>query len=63
MNSALPEQVPCPTCKKKVRKDQSAHYPFCSERCQLVDLGQWLKEGYRIEGDEPLAMSGDDGED
>ena len=24
--------------------------PFCSERCQRVDLANWLGEGYRIEG-------------
>ena len=22
--------------------------PFCSERCQLVDLGRWLSEEYRV---------------
>jgi len=57
MSSPLPEQVPCPICRKKVQKGQGPHYPFCSERCQLVDLGRWLKEGYRIEGDEPLSSS------
>jgi len=25
-------------------------FPFCSERCRLVDLGRWLKEEYRIPG-------------
>lgn len=24
------------------------HFPFCSERCRLVDLGGWLEERYRI---------------
>jgi endogenous inhibitor of DNA gyrase (YacG/DUF329 family) len=24
--------------------------PFCSERCKMADLGQWLSGGYRIEG-------------
>jgi endogenous inhibitor of DNA gyrase (YacG/DUF329 family) len=23
-------------------------YPFCSPRCQLIDLGRWLGEEYRI---------------
>ena len=22
--------------------------PFCSERCKLIDLGQWASEAYRI---------------
>jgi hypothetical protein len=26
--------------------------PFCSERCQLIDLGDWLSENHRIKGDE-----------
>lgn len=26
--------------------------PFCSERCKLIDLGNWLGESYRIAGDE-----------
>jgi hypothetical protein len=25
--------------------------PFCSERCRLIDLGQWLEEDYRVAGD------------
>ncbi|HEX8111219.1 MAG TPA: DNA gyrase inhibitor YacG [Kofleriaceae bacterium] len=25
-------------------------FPFCSERCHLVDLGRWLGEDYRIPG-------------
>jgi len=22
--------------------------PFCSERCKLIDLGQWATEKYRV---------------
>jgi uncharacterized protein len=25
-------------------------YPFCSDRCRLLDLGKWLGEEYRIPG-------------
>ncbi len=28
-------------------------FPFCSERCRLIDLGKWVEEGHRIE--EPFA--------
>jgi hypothetical protein len=42
----------CPICKKPVPpKDPNAPkstYPFCSERCQLVDLGRWLDGKYQI---------------
>jgi endogenous inhibitor of DNA gyrase (YacG/DUF329 family) len=27
--------------------------PFCSARCQLIDLGQWLGEAYRVPDDGP----------
>lgn len=41
--------VPCPQCGKPVSWDVSSPYrPFCSERCQLVDLGKWANEDYRV---------------
>ncbi len=38
----------CPSCRRRVVKDGNKAFPFCSERCQLVDLGRWLSEEYRI---------------
>jgi endogenous inhibitor of DNA gyrase (YacG/DUF329 family) len=29
-------------------KPVSDPFPFCSHRCQLVDLGRWLGEEYRV---------------
>jgi len=43
----------CPTCRVKVVQpaaQPSKLFPFCSERCHLVDLGRWLGEEYRIPG-------------
>jgi uncharacterized protein len=41
--------VPCPHCGKEVVWGAESPYrPFCSERCKLIDLGQWANEGYRI---------------
>jgi endogenous inhibitor of DNA gyrase (YacG/DUF329 family) len=37
----------CPTCGQ-VAERSSKLFPFCSDRCQLVDLGRWLSEEYRI---------------
>jgi hypothetical protein len=38
-------------------------FPFCSERCRLIDLGRWLGENYRIPGagakEEPAQDSDD----
>jgi len=37
----------CPTCKTIVlRTDES--FPFCSDRCRVIDLGKWASGGYRI---------------
>lgn len=52
--------VNCPQCGKATVWDAANPYrPFCSERCKLIDLGQWATEGYRIPEPEP---SGDLGE-
>jgi uncharacterized protein len=37
----------CPICKKTVTLDDP-YVPFCSERCKLIDLGNWASEKYVI---------------
>ena len=37
----------CPICKKPVTLADPL-MPFCSERCQLLDLGNWASEKYVI---------------
>jgi hypothetical protein len=37
----------CPTCRKIVLKNEP-DFPFCSERCRVIDLGRWVSEGYVI---------------
>ena len=37
----------CPTCKTIVLRTDE-HFPFCSDRCRLIDLGKWASGGYRI---------------
>ncbi|EEG10478.1 DNA gyrase inhibitor YacG [Pseudogulbenkiania ferrooxidans] len=45
--------VACPTCGAAVRwEPQSRYRPFCSERCKLIDLGQWADESYRVPAEE-----------
>ncbi len=44
---------PCPICKQPATPE---YRPFCSRRCEDVDLGRWLKGAYAIpasETDEP----------
>lgn len=46
--------LPCPTCRKPARWSKANKYrPFCSERCRLIDFGDWAEERNRIAG-EPL---------
>ena len=43
--------IPCPTCGRPVEwSDRSPYRPFCSKRCRLIDLGEWLDEDRRIPG-------------
>ena len=37
----------CPICRKIVLRKEP-EFPFCSERCRLVDLGKWASGGYVI---------------
>jgi endogenous inhibitor of DNA gyrase (YacG/DUF329 family) len=41
--------IPCPICKKPVSLDDP-NMPFCSDRCRLIDLGNWATEKYSIPG-------------
>ncbi|MCF7992623.1 MAG: DNA gyrase inhibitor YacG [Thiohalocapsa sp.] len=45
----MSKTVNCPTCGRQVRWEPASTYrPFCSERCRLIDLGDWLDESHRI---------------
>ena len=38
----------CPICKKEIAREENSYAPFCSERCKLIDLDNWLSGRYRI---------------
>tara|TARA_R110002111_G_scaffold96108_4_gene148914 strand:- start:500 stop:694 length:195 start_codon:yes stop_codon:yes gene_type:complete len=43
--------VHCPQCQKLVTWDDKAEWkPFCSERCKLIDLGDWAVGNHKIAG-------------
>lgn len=55
----------CPICKRLVpvpkpgaTKEERGFYPFCSDRCRMVDLGRWLSDAYQI----PVREEDDDEE-
>jgi len=41
--------VACPTCNQPVEwRPENKLRPFCSERCKLIDLGEWAAEKYKV---------------
>jgi endogenous inhibitor of DNA gyrase (YacG/DUF329 family) len=37
----------CAICKKPLA-ERAKNFPFCSERCKLVDAGNWFEGSYRV---------------
>ncbi len=47
-------RIRCPICDgEMVGPDRSAwpDFPFCSQRCRLIDLGRWLGGKYHLATD------------
>ena len=38
----------CPICRQPPAAQTETDFPFCSERCRLLDLGNWASEKYKI---------------
>lgn len=38
----------CPMCRKPVESEKDPEFPFCSERCRVLDLGNWSSEKYVV---------------
>jgi endogenous inhibitor of DNA gyrase (YacG/DUF329 family) len=47
MPSKRPIKLRCPICKKRT-KATDPDFPFCSDRCRLIDLGKWASGAYVI---------------
>jgi endogenous inhibitor of DNA gyrase (YacG/DUF329 family) len=41
-------RIKCPSCRKEGEWFATPYGPFCSKRCKLVDLGQWLNEEHKL---------------
>jgi endogenous inhibitor of DNA gyrase (YacG/DUF329 family) len=39
--------IKCPICRKEVTRE-NPEFPFCSDRCRIIDLGNWASEKYVI---------------
>jgi endogenous inhibitor of DNA gyrase (YacG/DUF329 family) len=53
-------RLKCPICKKSVQA-KDPEFPFCSERCRLIDLGKWASGGYVVSP--PSSDANDDVQD
>jgi uncharacterized protein len=58
----------CPICRSVVEpaEEGQRRVPFCSKRCQQIDLGNWLGEAYGgtlPEATQEAVQSQADGED
>ena len=40
-------KLKCPICKKAVQA-KDPEFPFCSDRCRLIDLGKWASGAYAV---------------
>jgi endogenous inhibitor of DNA gyrase (YacG/DUF329 family) len=52
--------VKCPICRKPVAPE-NPDSPFCSDRCRILDLGNWASERYVFSS--PINDSMDDPDD
>ena len=56
----------CPICNKQIPAEQmkeNEFFPFCSQRCQLIDLGHWLDGDYVIPDRREKAEEESEGEE
>jgi endogenous inhibitor of DNA gyrase (YacG/DUF329 family) len=43
------KEIKCPQCGRlSFYSPENVYRPFCSERCRLIDLGQWADGTYRV---------------
>ena len=52
-------EVACPRCGTRREWEGNPFRPFCSERCKMIDFGDWLEERHVITG-EPAETSEDE---
>lgn len=63
MTGSSIKTVNCPSCGAEVKWTEANSYrPFCSERCKLIDFGEWATEKNSIPG-KPVFPELEDTED
>jgi endogenous inhibitor of DNA gyrase (YacG/DUF329 family) len=52
------KQIKCPQCGRLTfYSPENKYRPFCSERCRLIDLGQWADGSYKLASEDALSES------
>lgn len=57
------KDISCPTCgKKNTWTPDNAFRPFCTDRCKLIDLGDWASDKHALPGEpvDPEQFDGDE---
>lgn len=47
MHRKKTQSLRCPACRTLVLRENE-NFPFCSDRCRLIDLGKWASGKYVI---------------
>lgn len=57
------EHIKCPICAKaNTWRSENKYKPFCSDRCKLIDLGEWASETRAIPSSPADFSQSDDSE-
>lgn len=61
--AAKVKSVACPSCGTQVEWiERNEFRPFCSDRCKLIDFGEWASEKHSIAG-QPTYPEFEEGDD
>jgi len=60
--SSMKDLAPCPVCRGAV-SPESDYLPFCSKRCQQIDLARWAGGDYRIAGEQAMPWGMNDSDE
>jgi hypothetical protein len=53
-------EIRCALCGQLMRREDNPCAPFCSRRCQELDLNRWLDERYGLPWEDPQEPTADD---
>ena len=63
MTSSSNKSITCLQCRQVQIEKSVEYWPFCSKRCQLLDLEKWGSEKYRIAGEKVQVETSEENSD